>query len=65
MADLDNLDWGEGKVGESGRGWMRAGLGLEPRGGMVKGWQLEVGCSRVGGKKQILGNPTTRQNEAS
>ena len=45
MADLGNLDWGEGKVGESGRGWMWAGLGLEPRGGMVKGWQLEVGCS--------------------
>ena len=51
MADLDNLEWGEGKVGESGRGWMRAGLGSEPRGGMVKCWQLEVNCSRVGGKK--------------
>ena len=55
MADLDNLEWGEGKVGESGRGWMRAGLGLEPRGGIVKDWELEVGCSRVGVKKANFG----------
>ena len=51
VADFGNLDRGEGKVGESGRGWMWTGLGLKPRGGMIKGWQLEVGCSRGGGEK--------------
>ena len=48
VADLGNLDWGEGKVSERARGWRWAGLGLEPRGVMVKGWQLEVGWLRVG-----------------
>ena len=57
MADLGNLDWGEGKVGERVRGQRLARLGLEmePRGGMVKGWQLEVGCSGMGGRKANFG----------
>lgn len=43
-------------MGERGRGWRWVGLGLGPRGGIVKVWQLEVGCSRVGGKRsQFLG----------
>ena len=49
VADLGNLDWGEGKMGERGRCWRWAGLG-----GMVKGWQYLAARGRLfqGGREK-------------
>ena len=66
MADLGNLDWGEGKVGERGRGWRWSGLGLEPRGGMVKGWQYLAARGRLfqgGREKANFGESNNRAKQ--